>query len=247
MTITDLADLRLAVGNAAAFWRVLADVRGYELVERPGFLGVQGDERSGLRIVLLSPSPDEDDVAELTGLAKGWSRGSVLVEDALGSVDMSGIGLTPRQLPVMIRRPGDALPPPALEVIKVEREEQLGSAERIVVDGFPLPGFQPYRPGQVFPARVLEREGIELYLVAMDGELGGACVTVVDGGVGGLYWVTTLPEFRSRGIGRALMHAVLGGRLKELPVTLTAARAGKPLYDSLGFATITQSTWWSAG
>ncbi|GAA2676576.1 hypothetical protein GCM10010412_058850 [Nonomuraea recticatena] len=246
MTTIDLADLRLAVPNATTLWTALAETRGHEVVRRQGFQAVAGDEHSGLRIVLRSSSPGKDDVDELTELAKGWSRGPVLVEDAFGSVDMSAIGLTPRKLPVMIRRPGDALPPPALEVVRVEGEEQLRAAERIVVDGFPLPGFQPYRPGQAFPAALLGRQEVELYLVVKDGELGGACVTVVDGGVGGLYWVTTLPEFRSRGIGRALMHAVLGGRLKELPVTLTAARAGKPLYDSLGFTEITQSTWWAS-
>ncbi len=83
-----------------------------------------------------------------------------------------------------------------------------------------------------------------MYLVTRDGEIAGACLIVLDGTAGGIYWVTTLPEHRSRGVARQLMHAVLA-RLADRPVTLTAARAGKPLYDSLGFRTITQSTWWT--
>ncbi|MEU7892389.1 GNAT family N-acetyltransferase [Nonomuraea sp. NPDC049152] len=246
MTITDLADLRLATTNAAALWKALGDVRGCDVVQRPGFVGVGGDERAGLRIVLQSPAPGEDDVAELTELAGGWTRGPVLVEDSYGVVDMSAIGLEPRHLPVMIRRPGEALPPAALEVVRVETEDQLATAERIVIQGFPLSRFQPHHPRQAFPAALLGHDGVELFLVEKDGEPAGACVTVADGTVGGLYWVTTLPQFRSRGIGRSLMHAVLGGLLKDLPVTLTSAKAGKPLYDSLGFTTITQSTWWSS-
>ncbi|MFC7715239.1 hypothetical protein [Nonomuraea recticatena] len=126
MTTIDLADLRLAVPNATTLWTALAETRGHEVVRRQGFQAVAGDEHSGLRIVLRSSSPGKDDVDELTELAKGWSRGPVLVEDAFGSVDMSAIGLTPRKLPVMIRRPGDALPPPALEVVRVEGRSSCG-------------------------------------------------------------------------------------------------------------------------
>ncbi|MGW4470609.1 GNAT family N-acetyltransferase [Nonomuraea sp. NPDC004354] len=246
MTITDLAELRLATTNATALWKALAGARGHDVVERPGFVAVAGDERAGLRIILQSSSPDASDVAELTALAEGWTRGPALVEDSYGVVDMTAIGLTPRRMPVMIRRPGTALPPPAVEIVRVERAEQLETAERIVVEGFPLSRFQPHLAGQAFPAALLGHEGVDLFVAEKDGEPAGACVTVADGTVGGLYWVTTLPGFRSLGIGRALMHAVLGGLLKDLPVTLTAASAGKPLYDSLGFTTVTQSTWWSS-
>jgi hypothetical protein len=34
--------------------------------------------------------------------------------------------------------------------------------------------------------------------------------------------------------------------LAGLPVTLTASRAGRPLYESLGFTAAAPSTWWSA-
>ncbi|MFE3452152.1 GNAT family N-acetyltransferase [Nonomuraea sp. NPDC059194] len=246
MTITDLADLRLATTNAAALWTALGEVRGHDVVRRPGFVAVGGDERAGLRIVLQSPAPGDDDVAELTELAKGWTRGPVLVEDSYDVVDMSAIGLEPRQLPVMIRRPGQAVPSPVLDVVRVEREDRLETAERIVVEGFPLARFQPHHPRQAFPAALLGYDGVEVFVVEKDGVPAGACLTVADRMVGGVYWVTTLPEFRSLGVGRALMHAVLGGPLKDLPVTLTSAKAGKPLYDSLGFTTITQSTWWSS-
>ncbi len=33
-------------------------------------------------------------------------------------------------------------------------------------------------------------------------------------------------------------------RYADLPMTLTASRAGKPLYDSLGFTTVTEAVWW---
>ncbi|MGI5238212.1 GNAT family N-acetyltransferase [Dactylosporangium sp. CA-139066] len=60
----------------------------------------------------------------------------------------------------------------------------------------------------------------------------------------GVYWVTTMPRFRSRGMGRALMHALLR-RFGDRPVTLTASRLGRPLYESLGFEPLGDAHWWS--
>lgn len=142
----------------------------------------------------------------------------------------------------MIRNPGPAPAASTVQVDRVELGDQLEIVERIVVHGFPLPSFQPYHPGEVFPKGLLERQGVDLFLATRDGAHAGACMTVTDDAVSGVYWLTTLPEHRSRGIGRALMHAVLG-HLKG-PVTLTSATAGKPLYDSLGFDTVTRATWW---
>jgi GNAT superfamily N-acetyltransferase len=238
-----MTSLHLATRNAAAFWTALAETRGHGLLRRPGFVGVDGSERSGLRILLLSPEPDADDLAELTELARRRPVGQVVIEDPFSSVDVSDLGLTPRQLPVMIRHPALAPAPSTVQVDRVELGDQLETVERIVVHGFPLPGFQPYHPGEVFPEGLLERQGIDLFLATRDGAHAGACMTVTDGAVSGVYWVTTLPEHRSRGIGRALMHAVLE-HLKG-PVTLTSATAGKPLYDSLGFDTVTRATWWA--
>ncbi|MFF0313016.1 GNAT family N-acetyltransferase [Streptosporangium sp. NPDC004379] len=246
-----MSPLLLANRNAAALWTALAQVRGNEVVQRPGFVGVKGSERGGTRILLLGPDPDEDDLAALTELVRDRRDGKVVVEDQFGTVDLGDLGLTSRRLPVMIRDtapPGSAggasSSPPAVEIVRADSESLLETVERVVVHGFPLEGFLPWRPGEVFPRTVLERQDVEFFLVTRDGVPAGACMVILDGTVGGVYWVTTLPEHRSRGIGRMLMHAVLE-RLSGLPVTLTAATAGKPLYDSLGFDVITQATWWS--
>jgi GNAT superfamily N-acetyltransferase len=235
-------DLQLAVDNATAFWTALGETRGHRVLLRPGFLCLQGSERSGMRLLVRSAELSVDDMAELTELAR--SGGRVVVEDAFGVVDMSEVGMASRQLPVMIRQPGEALPAPKLDVTKVESPQQLELAEHIVVHGFTLDHFQPYRAGEAFPKGLLDRDDVELYTISRESTPAGACFTVLDGKTAGIYWVTTLPEHRSHGVGRQLMHAVFAN-VKDLPVTLTAAKAGKPLYDSLGFRTITQSTWWS--
>jgi predicted N-acetyltransferase YhbS len=64
-------------------------------------------------------------------------------------------------------------------------------------------------------------------------------------GVGGVYWVTVLPEHRRAGIGRALMLAAMR-ELAGLPMVLCATPMGAPLYRALGFETAVESTYWQA-
>ncbi|QRP44182.1 GNAT family N-acetyltransferase [Amycolatopsis sp. FDAARGOS 1241] len=231
--------LDLAVANAAAFWTALAESRGHALTTRPGFVCVHGSERSGMRIVLRSATPSADDVAELTELAKNGT--TVVVEDAYGCVDLEPLGLSARQLPVMTRTgPGFG----AGDVVLADTPDLLAAVEDVVVHGFPLGRHQPYVRGEVFPPGLLERDDLSARLLLRDGEPAGACLVVRGGGAVGLYWVTTAPAFRSRGIGRALMHAVLSEVDGEV-VTLTASKLGKPLYDALEFTTVAMASWWA--
>jgi GNAT superfamily N-acetyltransferase len=232
--------LTLAIDNAVRFWSAVGQARGYDLVRREGFLAVDGDARAGLRVLTVRAEQSGEDLSELIALVRRGGR--VIVEDAFGTVDMSPLGLAARQLPVMVRRPGPPLPAPALPVELVTSPDDLLTAERIVVDGFALENFQPYQPGVVFPERLLEH--VELFLARVEGEPAGACLAVPEADAVGLYWVTTMPRFRSRGVGRAIMHEVLR-RYDDRPMTLTASRAGRALYESLGFDKIVDATWWA--
>ncbi|QFZ21647.1 GNAT family N-acetyltransferase [Saccharothrix syringae] len=233
-----MSALHLAVSNAAVLTTTLARARGHELVERPGFLAMRGPTL--LRVLVRRPDLDADDLAELNLLVKR-AEARVLVEDSYGTVDGAALDLTARHMPVMVREPGP-LPEPALEVTPARTAAELAVVERVVVDGFPVPGFPV---GGALPAALLDTGWCHAHLAWRDGRPAGACLTIVADGVGGVYWVTTLPEHRSRGVGRALMHAVLNQF--PVPMTLTAARPGRPLYDSLGFSVVTEATWWSNG
>lgn len=230
---------RLAATNAAAWWTELARARGHALIQRPGYFWVPGSVRAGLRIMVTS---EELDQAELASLAASWPADSKLtVEDPFNVLDLSGIGLRPQSLPVMLREPGPVTG--ALDADTVTSEDEVGEAERVVVDGFPLGRFQPYRQGECLPFSLTGHPGTAFHLARRDGSPAGACATFFDGTVGGVYWVGTLPEHRSRGVGRAIMTSALRD-LGDVPATLTATTAGKPLYESLGFRTVSESTWW---
>ncbi len=230
------APLHLAVRNAAVLTTALADTRGHDLIRRAAFLALSGPTL--LRVLAVRPDPDPDDVAELELLVKR-AEARVVVEDSFGTIDGAALGLTARHLPVMIRPP-EPVPPPALEVEPVLTAAEWAVVEQVVVDGFPMPGFPT---GNALPVAMKDREGFRMHAVRRDGVVAGACLTVEADDAVGVYWVTTLPEHRSRGVARALMRGVIDEF--PVPMTLTAAKPGRPLYESLGFSVVTEATWWS--
>ncbi|MEU1671192.1 GNAT family N-acetyltransferase [Streptomyces roseifaciens] len=229
--------------NSAAFWTALGDSRGHEVIRRRSFLAVLGDERAGTRFLLQEPDLDAHELAELTELA-GRSTGPVDAEDPFSTTDLSHLGMRNWQMPIMVRPPGPVAAP-AMDVIRVRRTDELQTAEQIVIDGFELTRFAPHRPGELFPSALTEQPGVDVFLAVLDGEAVGAGVTVVHDGVGCHYWVSTSSAHRSRGVGRAVMLGSLAP-MANLPVTLTASRLGRPLYESLGYTAVTESTWWSS-
>ncbi|MEH1129887.1 GNAT family N-acetyltransferase [Micromonospora sp. CPCC 206061] len=229
--------------NSAAFWAATGRSRGHEVIRRRGFLAVVGDERAGLRVLIQEPHLAADERAEITELASR-ATGPVDLEDPFSSTDLSHLAMRSWQMPVMLRQPGPVAEP-AMDVIRVRNEEDLGAAERAVIAGFELVRFEPYRAGEMFPMALLAQPGVDVFVARLDGEVAGACVTVVADGFGSHYWVGTPSAFRSRGVGRAVMLGSLA-RLVDVPVTLTASRLGRPLYEALGFTAATPSTWWSS-
>ncbi|MEV0128550.1 GNAT family N-acetyltransferase [Dactylosporangium sp. NPDC050688] len=229
--------------NSAAFWAATGRVRGHEVLRRPGYLAVAGDERAGLRILIQEPGLGGDVLAEIAELAAG-AVGPVDIEDPFSSADLTHLGMRTWQMPVMLRPPGPVAVP-AMAVRRAGTEEELHAAERAVIEGFELGRFEPHRGGELFPAALVEQPGVDVFVAELDGEIAGACVTVLDDGYGSHYWVGTPARFRSRGVGRAVMLGSLA-HLTGVPVTLTASRLGRPLYESIGFTAAAPATWWSS-
>ncbi|MEU7516324.1 GNAT family N-acetyltransferase [Streptomyces sp. NPDC042898] len=229
--------------NSAALWTATGRSRGHEVVRRRGFVAVDGDERAGLRILIQEPDLDPDELAELSELVRR-AKGPVNAEDPFGSTELSHLGMRNWQMPIMLRLPGPVAEP-ALDVFRVQRPEDLQAAERVVIEGFELSSFEPYRPGELFPPALIEQPGVDVFVASCDGVPAGAGVTVVADGIGSHYWVGTSPAFRSRGAGRAVMLGSLAP-LADLPVTLTASKLGRPLYESLGYTVAAPSTWWAS-
>ncbi|WP_152627994.1 GNAT family N-acetyltransferase [Streptacidiphilus neutrinimicus] len=137
---------------------------------------------------------------------------------------------------------GDPVTDAGLSVGEALREEDRAAVERVVVEGFPILQRLPWRRGEQFPAHAVV-PGQRSWLARVDGRPAAACVTHDDGVAVGFYWVATLPEFRSRGAGRAVMRAGLAAH-PDRPATLTATLLGEPLYRRLGFTERGLARWW---
>ncbi|MFI6155529.1 GNAT family N-acetyltransferase [Kitasatospora sp. NPDC051170] len=229
--------------NSAAFWAATGLGRGHEVIRRRGFLAVEGDERTGTRILVQEPDLAADELAELTDLVRR-AAGPVTAEDPYSSTDLGHLPMRNWQMPIMLRRPAPVAAP-ALDVIRARKPEDLEAAERIVIDSFDLDGFQPHRGGELFPQALVEQPGVDVFLASIDGAPAGACISVVADGIGSHYWVGTSSAFRSRGAGRAVMLGALA-HMADHPATLTASKLGRPLYESLGYQLASPSTWWAS-
>jgi ribosomal protein S18 acetylase RimI-like enzyme len=248
--------LESSVPNAEALWRALAAARGHQVIDEPDWLAVDaGKDTGGTRVVLRRAVTGAAQRACLNRLVEGTSR-PVVVEDPFATIDLHAQGLTPRSLSVMAVSPlaqeatPDAVPTPKQRGITVRRvegdEELLLEADRIVVQGFPLTSYQPYRPGRLLPAGLLTMPHISVFVADHQGKPAGTCMTVKDtNGVGGIYWVAVLPEHRRAGIGKALMVAAMR-ELAGLQMVLCATEQGAPLYRKLGFETALETTYWHA-
>ena len=243
--ITDGAAAIMAAANAALLWRVLAGARGHQFTDHGSFVAADaGTGQGGLRVIRRHPGDPAGDNARIGRLA--WrDAGRMMVEDPFGQLDLARQGLSGRPLPVMIlERPPDRWPAvPGVEVCRAGDSGTLAAAEEVIATGFPMRVFLPYRCGAMLPPGLLGSNRISVFLALRGGEAAGGCIALSADGDGGIYSLATMPEHRSRGVGRALMHAALR-HLGSVPVTLVATRDGVPLYQSLGFRTIGHSTWW---
>ncbi|WP_433797086.1 GNAT family N-acetyltransferase [Actinoplanes sp. CA-252034] len=220
--------------NAAAMWTAL--LPGSRLDERL----LRVDRPGSTRVILRQP-PTTQTVAEVAGMAL---QSRVVVEDVFTSPDAAPVFPNSRSvcMPVMDRPPG-GLKAAAVPVVEVRDPDTLAAAEQVMVDGFPFPQLQPWARGQALPPRVLDLPGWRVWLAHDDdGSPAAAAYTFDDGHATGLYWLATLAQHRSRGLGRAVLSAAIAARPDQV-FTLVATEAGRPLYESLGFAVVRMATW----
>jgi ribosomal protein S18 acetylase RimI-like enzyme len=130
-----------------------------------------------------------------------------------------------------------------LDVGEALDEDGLAEVEETLIDGFPLPARRPVTRGAILPPGLLAAPGYRAWSARIDGKAVGACVSYAHGATVGIYTVATLPAFRSRGVGRAVVTAALEAHPASV-ATLVATLLGEPLYRRLGFVEQGVSRWW---
>ncbi|ASU85705.1 N-acetyltransferase [Nocardiopsis gilva YIM 90087] len=236
----------LYADNAVHLWRSMGPGDSDELDAPPGVAIFRLPVRRTIKVVVRRAMWEAGDWWER--LLAAPDREAVLLEDPFGALRPNGNGGAPdafQNMPVMGARAEDVIDhgsSPLVRVEPVRDAEELTGAERIIIDGFPVRDPTPGRPGGHLPPKLIERPGLRVWSAHRDGRPAGACVSCDDGVAVGIYWLTTLPEYRSTGVGRALMNAVVGASPGR-EIVLTATDAGVPLYRSLGFTEFSVAAW----
>lgn len=102
---------------------------------------------------------------------------------------------------------------------------------------------------RVVTPMALSGPGINAFLARYDGRPASTVWTIQAGPVVGIWSMATAPEVQRRRVGRALLDQVLAHH-QERGATdyyLLATEAGYPLYERIGFRSVTQPSVWVAG
>jgi GNAT superfamily N-acetyltransferase len=238
-----ITDPGLYASNTAVMWASMAPWSRPAAGTPAGLSIIHLPARSATRVILRRAfTADPGDLGPLL-----QRRERVVVEDSFGELSLQADGgVTITRMPVMVKAPGSVTAPAprsGIPIVEATTRDTLTHAERVIVDGFPQPALQPYRPGRSIPPLVLTVPGWRTWLAYDGGEPAAACCTFDDGRALGIYWLATLPEHRSRGLGRAVMIAALN-HSPGLPAVLVATAAGEPLYTSLGFQPVSTAAWY---
>jgi hypothetical protein len=143
--------------------------------------------------------------------------------------------------PLMVRFPGGAAPDlaPGGELREVTSAEELAVAERVLIEGYPMPDA---RPGSVFAAPVLEGP-TRVWVAYVDGEPAATAAAHLAGDAVLVEYVAALPTARGRGAGAAVTWAATLAD-PALPAELVASDDGRPLYERMGYQAVERWTAW---
>ncbi|GAA0616336.1 N-acetyltransferase [Kribbella sandramycini] len=145
--------------------------------------------------------------------------------------------------PLMVRFPGTATVPPTtdLDIRQVTDAAGLADAERVLVEGYPIPELQPFRPGAMYSPSFLD--GSDVW-VGYDGNIPLATATAHHAaGLTVVESVAVLPAARGRGAGAALTWAATTHHPTH-PAALIASDAGQPVYQRLNYHRLQRWTVW---
>ncbi len=146
--------------------------------------------------------------------------------------------------PLMLRFPDATTIPPVtdLEIREVTDEASLADAERVLIEGYPLPELQPFQPGAIYDATFLG--GPSTVWVGYDDAVPLATATAHHAaGLTIVENVAVMPAARGRSAGAALTWTATTHHPTH-PAALIASDAGQPTYSRLTYHPLERWTLW---
>jgi len=120
--------------------------------------------------------------------------------------------------------------------------DDLHAAERVAVEGYPIPEAVGLPPGTVLPAALLD-SALRMRVALVDGEPAAVGLSHMGHGVVNLCLGATLPAARRRGAWEALVWARVGDA-PDLPAVAYTSDFSRPGFLRMGFLPITRFTLW---
>jgi len=133
--------------------------------------------------------------------------------------------------------------PADVEVVRVRTVDDMTVAERIFVDGYPMPEASGLPPGTILPPELLDGP-LVLRLGVLDGEPVACGIGHVALGVDNLCGGATMPAARRRGVWESLVWARVADA-PTLPAVAFTSDYSRPGFERMGFLPTLRLTMWA--
>jgi hypothetical protein len=148
--------------------------------------------------------------------------------------------------PLMLRAPGPVVAPspPGFEIRRVVDGDDAAAYERALIAGYPVPDLDPDARGVLIGAAPVADSRWHHFLGILDGTPVATGSAFVDEHHVHVEFISSLPDCRGRGIGYAITAAATLAD-PGLPALLIASDLGRPVYERLGYVTLSRFTMWA--
>jgi hypothetical protein len=146
--------------------------------------------------------------------------------------------------PLMVRFPSphEVPAPSGVEVREVTDASELATAERVLVQGYPMPELEPLETGNLLAPGILDGP-TRVWLGYVEGEPAAVAAAHVAAQAVLVEYVAALPNARGRGVGSAVTWAATLAE-PTLPAMLLASDDGRPVYERMGYLAVERWTAW---
>lgn len=148
---------------------------------------------------------------------------------------------------VVVRGPGpvDHEPPPDVEVRVAVSDDDRAAAERVTIEGYPMPEAHDLPVRALYPSTLRDR-GITVRLGLLDDEPAGVGNVHVGHGLVNLCLGATMPAARRRGVWQSLVWARVAED-PDSPAVAYTSDDSRPGFVRMGFVPVTRFTLWARG
>lgn len=150
---------------------------------------------------------------------------------------------SPPAMVIDLENIGTAEVPPGFKLQRVSNAEELSVWHQAIAKGFGM----SVEVAEMFAWNPSDQ--IRFYTAFVNADVVGTTALILQNGVAGIYCLSTLPEFRARGIGTALTTLpLIEARNEGFHIgTLQSSKMGLPVYTRLGFQEVCKLRMFSFG